>query len=237
MDNEDHQFLQSQPTSFNLTAEYVEKYMEFLENNSKMQVPTFDQFKSSFYTHRPLQALEKVYDYWLDKRLKLNGKQLMCTHKSFENSVKKGKKLDPYVAFRPCSEKIFLRKNRKVQRFNYLKMLQIRATMLDNVKKCREDLLKKRLQHEILKKKYEKFENAYQMRYYNELPNNQRSYIDPDLLMNYNGKQINDNEEKSVDNSKEMSLDSLRKLEFHRKAGSQFHAVRKIKCIYANFIN
>lgn len=228
MDNEDHYFLANQPAASNLTAEIVEKFMEFLENNSKMQVPTIDQFKSSFYNHRPLQVLEKVYDHWLDKRLRLKGKQLMYTHKTFDKNIKKYKKLDPYVAFRPCNEKIFLRKNRKVERCNYLKMLQIRATMLENVRKCQQDLMKKRLQHEILKKKFEKFENAHKARTYNVQMNNNQQSIHTQLLMNLNQKASSEVAETSFDNSHELTLESVRNIDFQKKPGSHFHAVRII---------
>lgn len=115
-----------------------------------------------------MEALEKVYDYWLDKRLSKNGRKLIPEMKKIEK-IKAKHKFDPYVAFRPCREKMFLRKNRHADRENYIKMLRLREQMQSNVRMWKNFMIQKRVEHQQLTHQYNTFLEQYHKKNFSEI--------------------------------------------------------------------
>lgn len=221
LDEEDHQWLRNQLPIFRLTVNKLEKFIEFLEENCKNKVPQLEDFTSFFRMECSSEALRKVYDYWLDKRLKKYGNKLIYRHKTVLKKSVKNKKFDPYEAFRPCMEKMHLRKNRQVDRSNYMQMLKLRETIASDVAKHKNDLVESFVRQEILKHRFQNFQDLFQRRDFSGLFLDQQPIIDRDRIL----KNI---EKKAVEGTvlcQEVCLESINKHQFKRKAGSQFHEV------------
>lgn len=137
-----------------LTVENFEKTMEFLEDNSQETVPSIDMLNLRKFTKK--REAGAIYDYWLDKRLK--------TRKRLVPHFKRGGKwrsFDPFVAFRPCEEKMRTRKNRAADHNKYSKLLKIRS-WLDGYANSLKDMRNQEIQrHNSLVQKLYEFSAQY----------------------------------------------------------------------------
>lgn len=106
---------------------------------------------------------EEVYDYWQAKRLK-NGKPLVPQVKRLE---KLGNH-DPYVAFRPCEEKMKTRKSKAKDKANYLKLLKIRSMLSNDLQNWYAKKNQDIRDHKVLLHKIEEFSAQYQIRNFND---------------------------------------------------------------------
>ena len=107
-------------------------------------------------------AVEATYDYWLNKRIQLNGECLLYSVKKEELKQKYVKqKYDPYIAFRLCRERIHLRKNRSRDYENYCKMLDIRKKMEECLKFYKTNAFCERTKHELLLLRFSTFKDQY----------------------------------------------------------------------------
>lgn len=207
-----------------MTATKFERLIEFLEDNCKNKVPTLENFTSYFRKQVSFEALGIVYDYWLDKRLKRQraGEKLIHRHKTTTSRKPiRNKKYDPYEAFRPCMEKMHLRKNRLVDRMNYAKMFNLRAQIASDVGKYKKELVESIVRRDILKYRFQNFQNLYQRRDYSGLYLDQLPLIDRDQIV----RNIDNKGEAEVVPRREITLESLKRYNFKRKRGVQFHEV------------
>lgn len=148
MDSSDVAWFKRQPKHWNLTPEKFEQCLEWLENSCEHQVPSLDALLTqSFVQDLQFNAIEAIFDHWLDKRLM--GKQKLLFHVRKEANQKRSKLLksdDPYVAFRQCQIKMHTRKNRAADQENYVRMLLGRKEMYNYLRgamKLKQNALKK----------------------------------------------------------------------------------------------
>lgn len=202
--------------------------MEFLEQNSKIKVPPITEFYTYFRCHRPLEALEKVYDYWLEKRLKLVGKRLIPELKKGDTKKPLNVKIkfDPYVAFRPCREKMFLRKNRQLDRENYIKMYRLRKKLSGTVKEWRSFMIQKRVEHEHLAHQFNTYNEQYHKKDFSELYTSDKPIVNTPVL--FNNLKPKPHEKTVVDDHEDITYESLIKLDFTRNPGHKYHKVNYI---------
>jgi hypothetical protein len=226
LDDEDNRWLQNQLPIYKLTAAKFEKLIEFLEENCNNKVPTLEDFTSFFRKQISSEALRQVYDYWMDKRLRRGGQKLIYRHKTAPRKPIKNKKFDPYEAFRPCMEKMHLRKNRLVDRMNFVKMLKLRAEIASDVGKYKNELVESIVRRDILKHRFHNFQNLFQRRDFSGLYLDQQPIIDRDRII----KSIDmKGDVEKVSRRAEVNLESLNKHQFKRKTGAQYHEVSKLK--------
>lgn len=224
LDNDDDQWLQAQPKNLNLTPTKFESYIMFLEENSKNKVPTDLEFYTYFRGHRPIEGLEKVFDYWLDKRLSKGGKPLIPEMKKADKITAKNK-FDPYIAFRPNRGKMLLRKNRNVDRDNYVKMLRLRDQMVANVRMWKNFMIQKRVEHQHTTHQYNTFLEQYQKKNFCEL------YTSDTPLYN-TGKIFSDLKSKIedvsfMDDTPDVTLEDVQQMGFAVSPYNSFYKVLK----------
>lgn len=223
LDSDDDQWLQKQPKKLNLTPNKFEEYFEFLEENSRNQVPSFFDFYTSFKSNRPIEALEKVFDYWLDKRLNNEGKKLIPELKSATKACSK-KIIDPYIAFRPCREKMFLRKNRHLDRENYVKMIRLRDQMQANVRIWKHFMIQKRVEHKHITHHFNTFLEQYQKKNFSELYTSDTPIFNTEEIFNElksKAKDVYSNDEP------EITLESLNSMDLMPNSDNEYHKVEK----------
>lgn len=141
-------------------------------------MPTVNEILEHFKKYKSLLAVEATYDYWLNKRLKSNGKAILYSLKKEKLKIGLKTKYDPYVAFRPCKKRMHLRKNRARDYENYVKMLDIRDKIKDCLKFYKKNALGEQVKHEHLKLRFETFQDQYQTERFNS------SYLEKDALAN-----------------------------------------------------
>jgi hypothetical protein len=224
LDSDDDRWINTQPKKYNLSHNKFETFFEFLEQNSKNKVPPFIEFYTYFKSHRPLEALEKVYDYWLDKRLSRNGNKLIPEMKKVEKITAKNK-FDPYVAFRPCREKMFLRKNRHVDRENYVKMLRLREQMLANVRMWKNFMIQKRVEHQQATHQFNTFLEQYRKKNFYELYASDTPMFNTEEIFNDLKSKIDD--VSLSDNFQDVTLDEVKEMDFTINPSNKYHKVRK----------
>lgn len=144
MDTDDEEFLKTCPDE--VSPHQFERMVETMEKSSENTVISLLDAKQLFsdVNHN---ALSKIYDYWLSKRLTLTIPLLP--------EIKTGSKdllpTDPYAAFRKRQEKMLTRKNRKNDEASYSKMFKLKQEisravqlleLVKNREKTKRDLLK-----------------------------------------------------------------------------------------------
>ncbi|XP_049864670.1 enhancer of polycomb homolog 1 [Schistocerca gregaria] len=156
MDSDDEIWLK-RTSKLDLTPVKFEEMMDKLEKACGRTVLSAAEAKRLLKEDEDLAIA--VYDYWLNKRLKLQ--QPLIPNVKTEHRLGSLPN-NPYVAFRRRTEKIQTRKNRKNGETSYKKMLKLkrdlsRAVSLLELVKRREKTKKEgiRLTFEIFKKRYE----------------------------------------------------------------------------------
>ncbi|XP_003746058.1 enhancer of polycomb homolog 1 [Galendromus occidentalis] len=144
LDSEDEIWLSRQ--KLGLSQLQFETMIDRLEKASNHQIIQINEAK--LLLKQDDDILIAVYDYWLNKRLKLKSSTLMPQIKTEKRDGSNS--ANPYVAFRRRTEKMQTRKNRKNDEASYEKMLKLKRdlkkafTLLEMVKKReklkREDL-------------------------------------------------------------------------------------------------
>lgn len=142
---------------------------------------------------------------------------------------------DPYVAFRPCRERMRLRKNRARDYENYIKMLAIREKIEDCVKFYKTHSYCESTKHELLKLRYATFLDQYLTKGFNS------SYLEKEALCNTEfllkdlkenriGNDLSrngDQAKEAIQSSKPMNNkeEEEDKFEFRRIGGCGYHQV------------
>lgn len=164
MDQDDETWLRKVSSFWKLTAGQFEKAIEFLETAQDL-APTLLDLESQSIVEE--QVAEKIYDYWIDKRLATKHKLIFTTKKETKTYAgrKKGP-LDPYVVFRQNPDKVHTRKNRAKDNENYLKMLLLRNHWISKQNINKAVALNDQRRHNALLKKFENFQARYQSRNY-----------------------------------------------------------------------
>lgn len=234
MDSEDDEWLQEKSNKLQLTANDFEKYMEFLENNCKKQVPEVDDMRKFFKSPPHSQeAIDETYDYWLGKRLNSRGMKLMLQLKKEDENRKKTvrKNEDPYIAFRACREKMHLRKNRMRDNVNYIRMLLMRENLVNSVNYYKSTMHSEKAKHQLLKMKFLMFEDQFRKKDFGSFffEENFMAY-DNEYLMNeipLDNSDDSEREEIQQQQSETKPNDSVEDaFVFVRNTGCQFYGVR-----------
>ncbi|KAG5679625.1 hypothetical protein PVAND_009185 [Polypedilum vanderplanki] len=168
IDSEDEEWLEKYNSENpELSVDNFESLMEFLENYcGNKSIPKINDLQNFFKKH-PAKMIQEVYDYWLEKRLKKNGKKLIHevlieTQTHVPNKKSKIVKINPYVAFRPRDgEKMSLRKDRARNYENYRQMLQLKTNLKKHHDKCLDIVNKEKIKHELLTAKRDLFIDQY----------------------------------------------------------------------------
>lgn len=148
-----------------------------------------------------LNAIEATYDYWLNKRIQKSGRKLMFHLKREDKKGVTKKNYDPYVVFRPCREKMHLRKNRTRDCDNYTRMLEMKNRIQANCKQYRENLICERVKHEFLKLKFSTFEDQYRRNDFNYMNHTTASVYDTSLLLQDFKSKLNESETESEEST------------------------------------
>ena len=165
MDEEDMTFLEKvlkNEKKLEVDAITFEDMLDRLEKNSGHNVVSAKEAK--LLLKEDDELILAVYDYWVDKRLKLK-QPLIPTVKSDKRdgtATATSGSSNPYIAFRRRTEKMQTRKNRKNDEASYEKMLKLRrdlsraVTLLEMVKR-REKTKKENLNltADIFEKRYQ----------------------------------------------------------------------------------
>lgn len=155
LDDEDERWLNQIPQEYRPSNSAFERGIAFLERSANKKVPTFLEFRAQIFVEN--ETADLVYDYWIDRRLKTKEK-LTFLVKTKESSRKHK---DPYVAFRPCVEKMTTRKNRANDYQEYLKMLKVRRDLANDLKFWQEVKHEQATKHCWLKQMACIFESQY----------------------------------------------------------------------------
>ncbi len=148
LDEDDIEFVETKlndEKKFQVAFGTVEDMLDRLEKNSDNSVISAKEAKLLLKEDDDL--ILAVYDYWVDKRLKL--KQPLVPKVKRDNRIvgnssseaANAASTNPYVAFRRRTEKMQTRKNRKNDEVSYEKMLKLRrdlnraVTLLEMVKR------------------------------------------------------------------------------------------------------
>ena len=134
LDDEDADFLEEKlnhEKNFEVTEIVFEGMIDTLEKNSGHSVISAREAKQLLKEDDDL--ILAVYDYWVDKRLRLrkplipmvktDKREVVTPAPSFSGTH------DPYMAFRRRTEKMQTRKNRKNDEVSYEKMLKLRRDL------------------------------------------------------------------------------------------------------------
>lgn len=172
MDSEDEEWLNQHVAKgeIPLTNLQFEEMMDRLEKASGLKAVTLNEAKVLLKDDDDL--IIAVYDYWLNKRLRLahalipqqNSLMLFAQVKTEKGTGTASS--DPYVAFRKRTEKMQTRKNRKNDESSYEKMQKLRrdltraVTLLEMVKR------REKAKREYLNLNIEVFERRYEMQDY-----------------------------------------------------------------------
>ena len=134
LDDEDAEFLEQKlngEKNFEVVELVFEEMIDTLEKNSGHSVISAREAKQLLKEDDDL--ILAVYDYWVDKRLRLR-KPLIPMVKTDKREVVapapgSSGTHDPYMAFRRRTEKMQTRKNRKNDEVSYEKMLKLRRDL------------------------------------------------------------------------------------------------------------
>ncbi|XP_035915901.1 serine-rich adhesin for platelets-like [Anopheles stephensi] len=157
MDSADEVWVTSHEKKLDLDPLKFEIMMDRLEKSSGQTVVTLNEAKALLKQDDEVSIA--VYDYWLNKRLKLQHPLILYVKTENRGNMTPN---NPYLAFRRRTEKMQTRKNRKNDESSYEKMLKLRrdlsraVTLLDMIK--RREKLKREQLHlsiEIYEKRYQ----------------------------------------------------------------------------------
>lgn len=198
MDSEDEEwFLKNAKAYPDLTSLHFERLMDKFEQQQQGRVKALDyrEVRLLLDVKNPEEEglMEQVFDYWLDKRLRLGIPLRPTVRQEKREGVSSN---SPYIAFRKRTEKMQTRKNRKNDEASYEKMLKLKrdlnraVNLLDMVKK-RERIKRDQLSItvDIFKKRYELGDYSGQILaevtalQRARAQNNVNSYRDPDSKM------------------------------------------------------
>lgn len=205
-------------------------------------VPSITELTTHFNKQSALIAMEATYDYWLNKRIQSNGESLIYSFKKEDLKPGIKNKFDPYTAFRPCRERMHLRKNRSRDYENYLKMLDIRESIAECLKFYKTNAFCERTKHELLLLRFATFKDQYNTKSFNssylekEVQSN-TEFLLKDLKENRIGCDINStkslsNELKVGDlNENPININEHEMFPFNRLTDCEYHDV----IIYATF--
>lgn len=131
LDDEDAEFHEQKLKNFEVTELVFEGMIDTLEKNSGHSVISAREAKQLLNEDDDL--ILAVYDYWVDKRLRLrkplipmvktDKREVVTPAPSFSGTH------DPYMAFRRRTEKMQTRKNRKNEEVSYEKLLKLRRDL------------------------------------------------------------------------------------------------------------
>ncbi|XP_070494408.1 enhancer of polycomb homolog 2-like [Chironomus tepperi] len=238
-DSEDDEWLEMNGEALRLTHDDFEMYVEFLENKSAetKKVPSITDLTSHFNKQSAWIAMEATYDYWLNKRIQSNGESLIQSFKKEDLKPGVKHKFDPYIAFRPCRERMHLRKNRSRDYENYIKMLDIRESIQESLKFYKTNAFCERTKHELLLLRFATFKDQYNTKSFNssylekEVQTN-TEFLLKDLKENRIGCDINSTKslsnELKVGDSDEYSINinEHEMFPFHRLTDCEYHDIR-----------
>jgi hypothetical protein len=142
------------------------------------KVPSITDIISHFNKRNDWIGIEATYDYWLNKRLQSNGDALLYSLKKEEIKPGVKHKYNPYIAFRPCRERMHLRKNRSRDYENYCKMLDIRERIEECLKFYKTNAFCERTKHELLVLRFATFKDQYNTKSFNS------SYLEKEVQSN-----------------------------------------------------
>ncbi|XP_050078959.1 uncharacterized protein LOC126565792 [Anopheles maculipalpis] len=157
MDSADELWVTSHEKKLDLDPLKFEIMMDRLEKSSGQTVVTLNEAKALLKQDDEVSIA--VYDYWLNKRLKLQHPLILYVKTENRGNMTPN---NPYLAFRRRTEKMQTRKNRKNDESSYEKMLKLRrdlsraVTLLEMIK--RREKLKREQLHlsiEIYEKRYQ----------------------------------------------------------------------------------
>ncbi|XP_065167332.1 enhancer of polycomb homolog 1 [Atheta coriaria] len=124
MDSEDERWLDSQAKRIDLKPLKFEEMMDRLEKSSGQTVVSLAEAQALLKEDDDL--IIAVFDYWLNKRLKLQHPLLLAVKTEHRAGTAVN---NPYIAFRRRTEKMQTRKNRKNDETSYEKMLKLRRDL------------------------------------------------------------------------------------------------------------
>ena len=134
LDDEDAEFLDqklNREKNFEVTEIVFEGMIDTLEKNSGHSVISAREAKQLLKEDDDL--ILAVYDYWVDKRLRLRDPLIPMVKTDKREAVTPAPSFsgthDPYMAFRRRTEKMQTRKNRKNDEVSYEKMLKLRRDL------------------------------------------------------------------------------------------------------------
>lgn len=161
VDSADEEWLDTQSQRLDINSLKFEQMMDRLEKSSGQTVVTLNEAKLLLKQDDEISIA--VYDYWLNKRLKLQHPLILAVKTENRSGTATN---NPYLAFRRRTEKMQTRKNRKNDEASYEKMLKLRRDLSRAVGLL--DLIKKRekLKRENLTLSVDVFEKRYQSRDY-----------------------------------------------------------------------
>lgn len=220
MDNEDEKWVNDKPDYWLLTPIQFEEVMQWLEQNCRIKVPTLNELYAQKFSKKfALGVLDKIYDYWVDKRLQARAK-LMFNLKELPKQKLKIVQDDPYLAFFPREAKMHTRKNRTLDEQNYMKMLRLRDQMAEDLADIAYEVKIRKKQNMKLKCKLELFIKRYECEEFTNIP---------DSFMIASQSFANDIEANTVDNENQSSDSSMdESFDFSRMHEATFHKVRRI---------
>lgn len=213
LDDEDERWLSQLPQDCRPTDLEFERGIAYLERSANKNVPTFIEFKSQLIVDHAMAEL--IYDYWIDRRLKTKAKLIFLV--KTEDRPRKHK--DPYVAFRPCLEKMITRRNRANDYQEYLKMLKVRRDLAIDLESCQQVTHEQTTKHCLLKQMACIFESQYHSE------NFEMDQPQPDLdAWDMQEMRLEDSS-KPTETSSEVD-DTETNFDFRRNAGSEYFKVR-----------
>ena len=164
MDLEDEKWISNIPAYWKLTPDKFELVMHWLEESTVNHVPKLSELQAQPFSRRfKLGVLDVIYDYWLEKRLRGKQKLIFQLKKIPKHPNKHRLRLqeDPYVAFTQREAKMHTRKNRAQDEMNYMKMLQIRQSLTNELLRSLEVLQNEKRKNRFVRMKFDNFKNQY----------------------------------------------------------------------------
>ncbi|CRK90586.1 CLUMA_CG004288, isoform A [Clunio marinus] len=239
MDSDDQQWLQKQQqVHLKINPINFEKVIEYLENNSISDVPTLDSVIKELAPIYGFEALEEIYDYWLDKRTKHKQKLIFRVkhHEKYKFNSSKTVVEDPYVAFRECVDKMHTRKNRLNDQANYMKMLEIKRGLEKDARMLKSVLITEQTKHDLLYLKSKIFEAQYYNKTFNERFLENSAIVNIQMVFSKNYK-IDDNKKDNYQfqelekEKEEFDFKRLANCDYHKPIDFQVNSfVNKTKC-------
>ncbi|KAI6235521.1 Enhancer of polycomb-like protein 1-like isoform X1 [Aphelenchoides besseyi] len=127
-DEVDMQFLES--NGHFISLDEFEKIIEKLEVDSRDRILSLHEFHRQ-HPEVLIEKLERIYDYWIERRTKLvtESKMNVTLVPYVPNKSKAGEKDNPYIAFRHRGPKVTTRRKQKLDTEHYGSMLKLAAAI------------------------------------------------------------------------------------------------------------